>query len=88
MQNKFTRNFIFIQKLKLLTPENWLKCNFDSSDRKGNTTVGVGWIIRDHNGKHITSGNAALRQVRSPLQAEAMGFLQALQVIWIKGFRR
>ncbi|XP_019089262.1 PREDICTED: uncharacterized protein LOC109128042 [Camelina sativa] len=68
-------------------PEGWLKCNFDSGYVRGRPYTGTGWIIRDSYGNVIRSGCAKLQQSYSALQAEALGFLNALQVIWEQGYR-
>ncbi|XP_010445343.2 PREDICTED: uncharacterized protein LOC104727994 [Camelina sativa] len=62
--------------------DGWLKCNFDSGFVQNREYTSSGWIIRDNNGQVVVSGCAKLQQSRSPLQAEALGFLQALQVVW------
>ncbi|KAG7594029.1 Ribonuclease H domain [Arabidopsis thaliana x Arabidopsis arenosa] len=68
-------------------PLGWLKCNFDSGFVQGNEFTPTGWIIRDSHGQMITSGNAKLRYAQTALQAEALGFLHALQMTWAHGFR-
>lgn len=68
-------------------PLGWLKCNFDSGFVQGRDFTPTGWIIRDSQGKLITSGNAKLRHAQTAIQAEALGFLHALQMTWAHGFR-
>ena len=69
-------------------PLGWLKCNFDSSFRKETMTAGIGWIVRDENGHFLKAGMVIQENVTSPLQAEALAFLYALQQVWINGWRR
>ncbi|CAN7065611.1 unnamed protein product, partial [Brassica rapa subsp. trilocularis] len=69
-------------------PLGWLKCNFDSSFRQEDMTAGIGWIVRDENGHFLKAGMVIQENVTSPLQAEALAFLFALQQIWINGWRR
>ncbi|XP_010422447.2 PREDICTED: uncharacterized protein LOC104707721 [Camelina sativa] len=68
-------------------PVGWLKCNFDSGYVEGKTYTRSGWIIRDSNGTVIRSGASKLQQAHSVLQAEALGFLNALQEVWNQGLR-
>ncbi|KAG7556714.1 Ribonuclease H domain [Arabidopsis suecica] len=68
-------------------PVGWVKCNFDSGYVQGRDHTSSGWIIRDSTGRVILSGCTKLQQSYSALQAEALGFLHALQVIWVHGFR-
>ncbi|AEE82796.1 non-LTR retroelement reverse transcriptase [Arabidopsis thaliana] len=68
-------------------PEGYLKCNFDSGYVQGRDYTSTCWIIRDSNGHVIHSGCAKLQQSYSALQAEALGFLHALQMVWIRGYR-
>lgn len=68
-------------------PSGWLKCNFDSSYDKENRVAGVGWIIRCDEGRFLCAGLSRCVNVESPLQGEALGFLLALQQVWIRGLR-
>ncbi|CAL9244543.1 unnamed protein product, partial [Arabidopsis halleri] len=68
-------------------PSGWLKCNFDSGFIKGRDYTTTGWIIRDETGHMVSSGCAKLQQSHSALQAEALGFLHVLQVVWMQGHR-
>ncbi|EOA28807.1 hypothetical protein CARUB_v10025040mg [Capsella rubella] len=68
-------------------PEGLLKCNFDSGFVQDREFTSSGWIIRDCNGNMIVVGSANLPRSTTALQAEAIGFLHALQVIWSTGFR-
>lgn len=68
-------------------PNGWLKCNFDGSYNSDKDATGVDWIIRYHHGKHVKSGITRLQQTQMALQAEALAFLHALQMIWINGWR-
>ncbi|XP_019099640.1 PREDICTED: uncharacterized protein LOC109132474 [Camelina sativa] len=68
-------------------PDGWLKCNFDSGFVMDRSFTNTGWILRDSNGKMIMAGGAKLRSSISPLQAEALGFLHVLQVMWTHGLR-
>ena len=65
----------------------WLKCNFDYSYNREGVDTGVGWIIRDHSGKMVTSGGARLTGITSSLEGEAQAFLYAVQQVWIQGWR-
>ncbi|KAL9839821.1 putative ribonuclease H domain, reverse transcriptase zinc-binding domain-containing protein [Arabidopsis thaliana] len=67
-------------------PEGFLKCNFDSGYVQGRDYTSTGWILRDCNGRVLHSGCAKLQQSYSALQAEALGFLHALQMVWIRGY--
>ncbi|KAG7597661.1 Ribonuclease H-like superfamily [Arabidopsis suecica] len=69
-------------------PEGWVKCNFDSGYVKDRGFTSTGWIVRDHNGQVIHAGCAKIPKSHSPLEAEALGFLNALQVSWIHGLRK
>ncbi|KAG7576566.1 Ribonuclease H domain [Arabidopsis thaliana x Arabidopsis arenosa] len=69
-------------------PSGWLKCNFDSGFMQGRTFTNTGWIIRDSDGKVILSGCAKLQSATTPLQAEALGFLHVLHVVWAHGMRQ
>ncbi|CAL9232629.1 unnamed protein product [Arabidopsis halleri] len=69
-------------------PSGWLKCNFDSGFMQGRTFTNTGWIIRDSDGKVILSGCAKLQSAKTPLQAEALGFLHVLHVVWAHGMRQ
>lgn len=69
-------------------PVGWLKCNFDSSFRREDKIGGIGWIVRDEKGHFLKAGMVIQENVTSPLQAEALAFLFALQQIWINGWRR
>lgn len=69
-------------------PEGWLKCNFDSGFLQGRSFTNTGWLIRDSNGKVLLTGCAKLCPTTSPLQAEAMGFLHVLQIVWAHGMRQ
>ncbi|CAH8277202.1 unnamed protein product, partial [Arabidopsis lyrata] len=53
----------------------------------GRDFTATGWLIRDANGHLISSGCAKLQKSYLALQAEALGFLYALQVVWIQGHR-
>ncbi|CAA7016968.1 unnamed protein product [Microthlaspi erraticum] len=69
-------------------PQGWLKCNFDSSFHSDSEHSGLGWIVRwDHKGAYIDSDFAHIEGIHSSLQAEASAFLQALQMVWVKGWR-
>ncbi|KAG7570522.1 Reverse transcriptase zinc-binding domain [Arabidopsis thaliana x Arabidopsis arenosa] len=68
-------------------PPGWVKCNFDSGYIQGRDFTATGWLIRDANGHLISSGCAKLQKSYSALQAEALGFLHALQIVWIQGHR-
>lgn len=70
-----------------LPPIGWVKYNFDSSFRNENEEIGVGWILRDENGHHILFGHARLSPVEKVFQAEAKGFVYAIQMMWIQGWR-
>ncbi|CAL9226865.1 unnamed protein product, partial [Arabidopsis halleri] len=69
-------------------PEGWLKCNFDSGFLQGRSFTNTGWLIRDSNGKVLLTGCAKLCPTTSSLQAEAMGFLHVLQIVWAHGMRQ
>lgn len=69
-------------------PIDWLKCNFDSGYKQGQSFTNTGWVIRNSDGKILLTGCAKLRSANSPLQAEALGFLHVLQVTWSQGMRR
>ncbi|CAL9227531.1 unnamed protein product, partial [Arabidopsis halleri] len=66
----------------------WLKCNFDSGYIRGRSITNTGWIIRDSDGEVVLTGCAKLPAATTPLQAEALGFLHALQVVWTHGMRQ
>lgn len=67
--------------------QGWVKRNFDSSFHRDREDSGIGWIVRDHEGNYILSGSAKVTGAQTILQAEAMSFLSALQLVWIKGWR-
>lgn len=60
-------------------PDGWIKCNFDSSYRNDRDFSGLGWIVRDDKDSYLASRLAKIRGVSSILEAEASGFLYALQ---------
>lgn len=68
-------------------PRGWLKCNFDSGFINGRSYTNTGWVIRDSEGHVVLAGCAKLQQAWSSLQAEALGFLHVLQVMWAHGMR-
>lgn len=68
-------------------PCGWLKCNFDSGFVKERPYTTTCWVIRDSNGQVILAGCAQLPPSTSSLQAEALGFLHALQVTWAHGLK-
>ncbi|ESQ33228.1 hypothetical protein EUTSA_v10005664mg, partial [Eutrema salsugineum] len=68
-------------------PFGWLKFNFNSSWRSDPEISGIGWIIPDHTEAHICSGCTTVEATSSSFQDKAMGFLQALQIVWMKGWR-
>ncbi|KAG7594343.1 Ribonuclease H-like superfamily [Arabidopsis thaliana x Arabidopsis arenosa] len=68
-------------------PPGWLKCNFDSGFIQGKEYTMTCWIIRDETGHMVSSGCAKLQKSYSALQAEALGFLHVLQVVWTRGHR-
>lgn len=68
-------------------PTGWVKCNFDSSFIQGRDYTGTWWLIRNDSGRILLSGCAKLQQSHSSLQAEVLGFLNALQSVWVRGFR-
>ena len=54
---------------------------------RGRSFTNTGWTVRDNRGKVIRFGGAKLQEAHSALQAEAMGLLHALQMIWTHGLR-
>ena len=68
-------------------PRGWVKCNFDSGFRMGQSFTNTGWLIRDSEGRVILTGCAKLPMTHSPLQAEASSLLHVLQVTWAQGIR-
>ncbi|CAN7082783.1 unnamed protein product, partial [Brassica oleracea var. botrytis] len=77
-----------VSSFKLEPPTSgWLKCNFDCSFHRETNTVGLGFIVRDERGNFLVAGMAKMSNVSSPLQREALGFLYAVQQIWIRGWR-
>ncbi|CAA0394673.1 unnamed protein product [Arabidopsis thaliana] len=80
--NEHTRSRQWIPPLA-----GWVKCNFDSGYVRGRSFTNTGWIVRDNRGKVIRFGGAKLQEAHSALQAEAMGLLHALQMIWTHGLR-
>ncbi|CAL9224108.1 unnamed protein product, partial [Arabidopsis halleri] len=69
-------------------PIGWLKCNFDSGYKQGQSFTNTGWVIRNSDGKVLLSGCAKLSSSTSALQAEALGFLHVLHVTWSHGMRQ
>lgn len=63
-------------------------CNFDSGFQQGRSFTNTGWLIRDSNWKVLLTGCAKLCSAMSPLQAEALGFLHVLQIVWAHGMRQ
>ncbi|CAA7051309.1 unnamed protein product [Microthlaspi erraticum] len=47
------------------------KCNVDGGWTKDGKYSGVGWILRDHEGKMIWMGERKVNQVRSVMETEA-----------------
>lgn len=68
-------------------PLGWMKCNFDCSFRSNDRCAGIGWILRDANGVLMRAGMTRIDNVLTPLQGETLGFLCAMQQVWIKGWR-
>lgn len=48
----------------------------------------MGWIIRDDKGDYQLAGRSRLRQASSPLEAEGLVLLHAVQSSWCRGYRR
>lgn len=69
-------------------PHDWVKCNFDYSSSAGSTMAGVGWIIRNEAGMFLGAGSIQVEKRQSSLEGEALGFLLALQQIWMRDWRR
>ena len=69
-------------------PQRWYKLNFDSSFRVSSHCVGIGWILRDYEGKYIAVGTSQVHNVHSAFQAEAAAFLLSLQFVWSSGWRQ
>lgn len=69
-------------------PLGWLKCNFNCSYKRELSETGIGWILRDHDGKFISCGGARIYGIQSSLEGEGNAFLYAVQQIWVQGCRR
>lgn len=68
-------------------PQGWYKLNFDSSFHIQSHCAGIGWILRDNEGKFITAGTSQVHNIHSAFQAEAAAFLLSLQFVWSNGWR-
>ncbi|CAN7132504.1 unnamed protein product [Brassica rapa subsp. narinosa] len=69
-------------------PRDWIKCNYYYSSCSGNNLVGVGWILRDDKGSFLGAGCIQVQNMQTSLEGEVLGFLVALQKIWIRGWRK
>lgn len=65
---------------------DYVKCNFDAGLDLQNLQAKGGWIIRDYEGSPKAWGSMVLHYAGSPLEAEALALLAALQQVWIRGY--
>ncbi|XP_041001662.1 uncharacterized protein LOC121247365 [Juglans microcarpa x Juglans regia] len=75
---------IFWRKLE----EGWLKINFDAATDSKNQKVGVGVIIRDHNGEQMAACSEPNLLLPQPLIAEAAAMRKAIELCIELGFNR
>lgn len=68
-------------------PLGWSKGNFDSSFKQESEVSGLGWIVQDYRGGYITAGMSKITWVRSVLETEALGFLNAIRQVLLKEWR-
>ncbi|VVA89943.1 unnamed protein product [Arabis nemorensis] len=59
-------------------PTSWLKCIVDGAWSKGNTKSGVGWILRDKDGKVKWLGARAYPKLRTSVETEVEALRWAL----------
>ncbi|KAL1188586.1 hypothetical protein V5N11_003893 [Cardamine amara subsp. amara] len=64
-----------------------VKVNVDGSFVIHGRYAGAGWVIRDDQGAYCLSGSSRLTQASSPIQADALALLHAIEAIWCRGYR-
>lgn len=64
------------------------KVNVDGSFNYHTQRTGAGWIIRDDDGSYYLAGTSQLQQASTPLEAEGIALLHALQSSWYRGYMR
>lgn len=69
-------------------PLGWVKCNFDVAHREGNNPSGLGWIVRNHAGTFLNSGNGVFEGRTTVQEAECSSLLWAIQCCWGLGYQR
>ncbi|KAG7547885.1 Reverse transcriptase domain [Arabidopsis suecica] len=72
--------------LTLVDPRS-VRCNTDAA-WKDHHRSGFGWIFSDHQGSTLHQGTGSADKVNSPLQAEALALLFAMQQARTLGFNR
>ncbi|KAF5465429.1 hypothetical protein F2P56_015440 [Juglans regia] len=68
--------------------ESWLKVNFDATIDSKNQKVGVGVIIRDHNGEQMAACSEPNLLLSQPLIAEAAAMRKTIELCTDMGFNR
>lgn len=51
-------------------PQNWVKCNTDGTWTAEANTCGVGWVLRNEEGKVLWLGSRALPKIKTVLETE------------------
>lgn len=64
------------------------KVNVDGSFNYHTRRTCAGWILRDDEGLYCLAGTSQLHQASTPLEAEGIALLHALQSSWCRGYRR
>lgn len=66
-------------------PADWIKINIDASYKAGETSIGVGCVVRDNNGKFIRARTNLLCGTTNSRETEAYGLKEALE--WTRMWR-
>lgn len=67
---------------------DWVKCNYDVSHHEGKHDSGLGWIIRDSNGRLLTCGMGKFQERYTIEEAELSALIWTIQSVWSHGYRR
>lgn len=59
-------------------PNGWLKCNVDGAWDQTRNRCGIGWVLRNEQGKVLWMGTRRLPMLRSPLDVELEGLRWAV----------
>lgn len=68
-------------------PTNWLKCNLDGAWNANNEASGIGWVIRDHQGKVLWMGGRRIPKLRSVLETDMEAMRWAILSISRFGYK-